>query len=376
MINNKFQNYNIIYKTAVIVLLTFSMLYNYSNIFVNTDTSLLDKIIVASLLCLYILFKFADNYISKSDIAIVIFLLLIWFIFKRTELLVLILLCCVCLRISPQDVINIYKNIIFYLLIINFLYSIITNNFYNLQGQDISFGFSNQNQTSFFISLLLAIIVFQNRIKQNLKILNLILLMVGIGIDIKVFGDLTAAIFLLLILIFILLPSNIVNSKIIKLLVLILPFALTIITYFLAIDYNPLIDWMAKLNHLLSDRLNIWNYYFSQSHIQLISKNELFVISWGSNYTPHQGAFDSSYAYLLYIFGYLFTSIYIIGLSICNYKLLKSKKYNLLFLLLAIEISGFTENQMFSYVSSFTSIYALLSFHKYWLYNTGDSLNE
>ena len=95
--------------------------------------------------------------------------------------------------------------------------------------------------------------------------------------------------------------------------------------------------------------------------LKVLSQNKIFVYSWGVNYTPHQGAFDGSYAYLLYIYGYLFTIIYIILLCLCNYKLLKYKQYRLLTIMIVLEIIGFSENQMFSYLCSFTSIFAMLS---------------
>lgn len=361
---------NRVYKLILVIILTTSMVYNYSLMFSTIDTSTLDRLVIISLAGFYIIFKFIIKNINYYNVIVIFLFLILCFVIKNKELMLLCTFCIAYLQVKPQDVIDVYMYSLGATLVINFLYAIINNNIHNIQGEGFSFGFSNQNTTSFFLALfLILLIIHRSKPYGNfrLSLENICFLLIGLVLNIVFFNDLTVSIFLIVFLTLNLISPKFFDLKITKFLVIIVPFLLIFLTLFLANNYNPLVNWMVKCNDLLSGRLNIWNYYFSRMPIQLISHNELFVISWGINYTPHQGAFDGSYAYLLYVFGYLFSALYVCGLSLCNYKLIKYKKYSIFVLLIALELVGFSENQMFSYACSFTSIFALLSFHKDWL---------
>ena len=127
-------------------------------------------------------------------------------------------------------------------------------------------------------------------------------------------------------------------------------------------------NWLFELNKVITMRPVIWNYFFTRYPIQLTNGNPIIIGKIGFEYTPGQGAFDGSYAYLLYTRGILFTIIVVLGLSIATYQLIQSKNNIILYFLICLELVGFSENILYSYGLSFGIIFAFLAYRFTWFH--------
>lgn len=361
--------YNKIYKIILTALLSVLMLYNYS-IFFKSRNIPLDIIICGSLIILIIIYMILVHYrLSVSNLMLILVFIVLSILIRKYEIYELFLFCIAFLLINPYSILNIYKESIGITLFVSIILSIINNNIYNQQGDAFTFGFANQNTIAFllsFIAILFLIKQNNNKIYFKANIINILFFSIAFLINHFLFQDRTIEIAMILVVMLVF-SKKVYKYKLVKAFILTLPIILTYFTQYLAYEFSNNISWLNNFNDLLSDRIRIWNYYFTLMPLKVLSQNKIFVYSWGVNYTPHQGAFDGSYAYLLYIYGYLFTIIYIILLCLCNYKLLKYKQYRLLTIMIVLEIIGFSENQMFSYLCSFTSIFTMLSLDNRWL---------
>ena len=76
-------------------------------------------------------------------------------------------------------------------------------------------------------------------------------------------------------------------------------------------------------------------------------------------------------------YGLIFSIVLFIGLALANFKLAWSGNYMLAIIMMVIEISGFTENQMVSVMISFAAIFALIAYMPKWIHRADkDVLNE
>ncbi|MBB1070186.1 hypothetical protein H5S40_08480 [Limosilactobacillus sp. RRLNB_1_1] len=364
------------YTGLLTLILGIEILMQYSIVFANISNQYggtINSIVCTILVVAYCINIIQNGKLKLDNIILIILFLVILLIIQKNQILELFIFCIAFLNVTPITTIYIYRNGIFISYIINMVLAIVTHHLYNTEGDTIALGFGNQNTAAFFLAFLVILFLIKKDMTGNLFLKvnwrTSILLIFTLIIVYFLFGDMTATILIVSFFIFqYIIPWLTVRvHKVILLFLIVFPVFLTYSTYWLAMNYGNSL-WIMKLNTLLSGRLNIWNYYFIRMPIKLISNNRIFVVSaWGNDYTPHQGLFDGSYAYMLYIIGLLFTIIYVLGLVICNYRLLKYKKYLLLSLILSLELVGFSENQMFSYAYSFTSIFALLSFHRSWI---------
>ena len=131
------------------------------------------------------------------------------------------------------------------------------------------------------------------------------------------------------------------------------------------------------MEKLSTSRLLMWNYYFMHQPLTLQGNRINVIKGWGLFYTPGQGMFDGSYAYMLFVYGLIFSIVLFIGLALANFKLAWSGNYMLAIIMMVIEISGFTENQMVSVMISFAAIFALIAYMPKWIHRADkDVLNE
>lgn len=371
-LQNKTEWYSKTLTFIIIVLI----LKQYSLVFAGINTAygeLINYILCIILLLIYILYDIQENSIKINNIVLGFCFVILFIIFRKQQLLLLFVFSFSFLHITPLKSVFVYRDAIFLAVVINFVLAIFTHNLLNTNREAIAFGFGNQNTIGFY--LILGGILFSLKedgtgkltIKSNSYIY--ILLLIDTLVVTMFFDDFTALILILVFLIsyYFFTRTNVLSKKVICNFIEILPLILAWLTYWLAMNYGRY-SWINSLDQLISGRINIWNYYFTRMPIKLFSNNYLFVVSaWGSNYTPHQGLFDGTYAYLLYILGVLFTAIYVLGLMICNYKLITSKRYVILALMIAIEVCGFSENILYSISCCFGSVFALLSFHNSWV---------
>lgn len=363
------------YTVSLITLMVITILRQYSLIFQNITSTygkVIDIIICILFASIYLLFYSVKGKININETIFVFLMLIIFAVFSKQQLFILLMYSIAFTIVSPETVVYIYRNAILFAFFINTVFSLITHRIYNSQGEALAFGFGNQNTTAFYLGFLIILFSFYEdgvgNLKQRFSLKFYVFYSIVFLLVTFLFKDMTVT---LLMVIYILLSitinnTSLINNRLFCMLVIITPFLLLLATYWLTINYGY-VTWTLNLDRLLSGRINIWHYYFSRMPIELISNNRIFVISaWGNDYTPHQGLFDGSYAYMLYIFGFLFSIFYTLGVSLCNYKLIKYKKYVLLSMMIGLELVGFTENQMFSYAYSFASIFAILSFNKNW----------
>lgn len=365
-----------LYTSSLTILMVITILRQYSLIIQNVVSAyggVIDAIICILFLGMYVLFYSIRKKISVNEIAFIFLMVILFLIFRKQQLFILLIYAIAFMVISPERVVYVYRNAILFAVIINTTLALVTHHIYNSQGEALAFGFGNQNTTAFYLSFLIILFSFYSdsfgKLKQRFNFKFFIFYLIIFLLVIFLFNDMTAALLMVMYAFLSLLinKTTLFKNQLFCILIVIFPFFLLFITYWLAMNYGY-VTWTLNLDKLLSGRLNIWHYYFSRMPIDLISNNRLFVISaWGNDYTPHQGLFDGSYAYILYIFGFLFSIFYTLGIALCNYKLIKYKKYLLLSLMIGLELVGFSENQMFSYAYSFASVFAILSFNKNWL---------
>lgn len=364
------------YLLIIIFSIIISIFYQYSIVFevLNDYRNWINYILCLILISSYILYDFQSGKAYLNNLVYMLFMLLIFCVLKKQQLLLLFVFCFAFMHLNPYQTINVYRKAILYAFFINLILAALTHNLYNSFGDAIALGFGNQNTTAYCIEFLLILFSIYQGEEDELKVKKSIqwqfFILISTILTWIVFNDTTATIFIISfeILQRLFQKSNILRNVIIKIIICILPLFLLYSSYWLAINYSSNSRWLIEFDQLLSARLNIWHYYFIRMPISLISNNRIFVISaWGNDYTPHQGAFDGTYAYLLYVIGILFAVIYVIGLGICNYKLIKYKQQVLLALMLSLELIAFSENTPYSYAVSFASIFALLSFHRSWL---------
>lgn len=361
----------IIFSIVILILVQYSMVFkslgDYYGLWINYG-------ICGILTISYILYDVQYGKVYVSNLVYIFCMIIIFCVIRKQQILYLFIFCFAFMHLSPYETINVYRQGILYAVSINIILAMLTHNLYNLNGDAIALGFVNQNTIAYCIAslgVLFSICEVRNgelEVKRNYKWQFIVL--ITLLITYFVFGDMTASIFIIIfeMLQRLLSKLNLTKHKIMGFLLCIYPLFLAYCSYWLAVNFNMGSSWMIKLDRLLSGRLNIWHYYFTRMPIKLISTNRIFVVSaWGNDYTPHQGAFDGTYAYLLYIIGIIFTLIYVAGLAICNYKLMKYNQWMLLSLMLSLELIAFSENTPYSYALSFTSIFAMLSFHKDWL---------
>ena len=354
------------YNAVLTILIATLTLKAYSLMFADTPYALVITYgVLGIMFFIYVLRLINAREILVSDIIFILLILLILIFFRKKQLLALCVICLAFLPLSPNETIKIYRNSSALALLIAFVYGLLTGKLYSLDRGTFTMGMGNENSAGFLLALIATIILLDSQGANKKKSVSLYILVMIV--ENFVFGDRTALIMLVLFPLILKIMYKFSMTKFLKLGVIIFPGIMAYTTYWMTINF-PRYGFLVTLNHLLSDRINIWNYYFTRTPISLISNNNIFVVSaWGADYTPHQGAFDGSYAYILYVLGLIFLGIFVCGLSLCNYKLLKNNQLTLLALIVTLELVGFSENGLFSYALSFGSIFALMGYHKNWL---------
>lgn len=354
------------YNTILTVLITVLTLKEYSLMFTNSPyMAVITNGVLGIMFFMYVLKLTSNEKITVNDSVFILLLLLMIFFLRKKQLLELSVICLTFLPLKPNETIKVYRNSLVLSLLVALVYGLLTGKLYSLDRGTFTMGMGNENSTGFLLALLATIILSESQDINNKK--NLFLYILIMLVENFVFGDRTAVIMLVVFPLILKITYKFSTAKILKFGLIIFPEVMAYATYWVIINFHRY-GFLVTLNHLLSDRINIWNYYFTRMPISLISKNKIFVVSaWGADYTPHQGLFDGSYAYILYSIGIAFMIIYILGLSLCNYKLLKSNQLGMLALIVTLEVAGFSENGLFSYAFSFGSIFALMGYHKTWL---------
>ncbi|MGE9862260.1 hypothetical protein ACQQ90_06470 [Limosilactobacillus reuteri] len=301
------------------------------------------------------------------------FILIIWK-YNRTTISI-VALAFVFMMISPEKTIYMYSWIMGLQTIGGALLSLIgLAPFINTRTGVLTLGFANENGLGAALEILAISLIFE--VKKGKLILSKSYYRWGFLIfvvlfDLIIINDNTAVLTILILLIILLLKKVIIRSALVKVMVSVLPLAISSFAIWIGIHYNSTISWMYKLNEAVTQRIFIWNYYFNNYPIQWMPSN------WIYNKQIYWGFFDGAYAYFVIDKGILLTVILILGLIICNVRLIISKKWNLLSIMIALEIAGFSENIVITYYLSFALIFIISAYNPLWLKNykiKGDSI--
>lgn len=207
-----------------------------------------------------------------------------------------------------------------------------------------SMGFGNPNTFGYYIFSLCADYIYLNHKKIALKhsiVLVLISLVVGylsnsrtsqLLIALLAFTAPIAKLF-----------KRLVEKKYFKVFILSLFLICTILSYYVALNYNPSNDIYYKLNETLSGRVTIAQRFLKKYDISILG-NKINLTTYDKSYTYY---LDNGYIKLLLNYGLLtYIIVYIIYYK--NFKRAFNQKNIILILILSIYlVYGLTENVMF-----------------------------
>lgn len=360
-----------IWLAAIIVGLQSFMAYSNASSRLVDYAPMFNLVMIAVMAGLGLLYIFViDNRRLQSNIVFLGLLFLLVVFFRRMYYLQLVATIILFMPMRPVDVFDIYRKGIVISVLVTFLTGILIGQLHNTNTFTgvFTFGFGNENQTGFYFAFL--VIAWLFKISGNKLFLktNWIKNLVFISIMLYqyfVINDKTALGFMVVV------AGLIIVRKYIKgwiyYLSIIFPTGLSYLSYWLAMNYADT-NWTYQLNKIVTMRPQIWNWYFTHYPISLWGGNQIkaVVSSFGYNYTPGQGLFDGTYAFLLYSYGIVYTIIFVVGLTLANVYLIKNKLYYLFFIILGLELVGFSENILFSTAFSFGAIFALMAFNPGW----------
>lgn len=140
-------------------------------------------------------------------------------------------------------------------------------------GKFLVLGFNNKNIAGFIllnIFLFLILLNINSSFKNYIRDLILLLSFLVAWFFMK---DRSVGILMMLTgIIFLILKQLKRINKLFKIIIISLPFILTFLSIFLAVNYGKY-DWINKLDILLSSRIQIWHTYWNTFHLQLFPQN-------------------------------------------------------------------------------------------------------
>jgi len=138
------------------------------------------------------------------------------------------------------------------------------------------------------------------------------------------------------------------KSLIIKMLVIIVPLALTMLTFWLGENYGRF-NFISEVNQVTSMRPQIWHYYLMNYPIkpfgQLLNYNFLFIMNG-------QTVFDGTYLIFPLEHGWVIFGLFVILTTVSLRKLIKVNNWALISVYLMLLFSGFSENCLMNYYQS------------------------
>lgn len=279
---------------------------------------------------------------------------------------------------SPEEITLMYRRSLGLTFVLAYVSGLFVHNTRSFIDGVYSFGFYNENQTGFVITLLailMTVKITEKSVTLNLNRKNEAFLLLVFLIVSFYFKDRTAE---LMIIAYVLLiwGRRLFKSRLFQFFVGAFPLLLAWAAYYCGMNYG-IKPFLFIVNKLSTSRLLMWHYYFMHQPLTLQGNRINVIKGWGLFYTPGQGMFDGSYAYMLFFYGLIFSIVLFIGLALANFKLAWSGNYMLAIIMMVIEISGFTENQMVSVMISFAAIFALIAYMPKWIHRADkDVLNE
>lgn len=360
-----------IWLAAIIVGLQSFMAYSNASVRLSRYAPIFNLVMIATMVGLGVLYIFViDNRRLQSNIVFLGLLFLLLVIFRKMFLLQLVAMLILFTPLLPVDVFDVYRKGILVSILITFVTGILIGQLHNTNTFTgiFTFGFGNENQTGFYFGFLIIAWLFKidgKKLVFDTNWLKNSLFIIILFYQWFVIEDFTAFGFMIVTMLLIVINKYIKHR--IYYLSIVLPIGMMYLSYWLAMNYADT-NWTYQLNKIVTMRPQIWNWYFTHYPISLWGGNQIqsVVSSFGYNYTPGQGLFDGSYAFLLYSYGIVYTIIFVVGLTLANVYLIKNKLYYLFFIMLGLELVGFSENILFSTAFSFGAIFALMAFNPGW----------
>lgn len=205
----------------------------------------------------------------------------------------------------------------------------------------LSFGFKNPNVLGFYMLVLFLIYLCLR--KSELKLIPFIIFLALSFFVGRILEDATVVSALFLTIIFYLISSvgkKIMRAWLIKWLIIIFPFILTILTFWIGKNYYTYY-WMSELNDVFTSRPMIWNFYLSNFRLTLggiqLPENILF----------GRGAFDGAFIYFPMLNGVLFFAIMLFFIYKGLRYVTRNKMYLEAVMITILLITAFSENTAF-----------------------------
>lgn len=349
IITNKYYEKFFILFLVLLNLYAYLANYNISGVILG-----IKAIAVVTFIMLLISMPLKINLSIILSMILLLLFLLIGILFHIFNLVGLSMICFFSFGLKYSSIIRSYL----YSLGITFLIMMMLSLLNVIPNVDNSFGFGYKNTTGYFLACLALAFVYLLKNKKWLVNIVLVGSLIIVGIP---FNDRTAAFSLILFLIFYNINFDFSCNKIIKYSIILLPFLLTLVAFFLALSLNR-ISWMSNVDNILSYRLSIWNNIILNNHLslipQMISSN--FVISSLSigEYLFHWvkvSGLDGFFAISIYQYGVLVYTIILVCWSIMLYLLLKKPQKNKLIIYFSIImlVLGFSETIIIIYNLSY-----------------------
>lgn len=305
---------------------------------------------------------------NKYQIIYLAFLFLIILIWKSNRTTIaIVMLGLLFMMISPEKTVYMYRWILTIQTIIGMLLSII--GLIPIRDERtgvLSLGFSNENGLGAVLEIIAITLIFDlknGKLTLTASKSRWLFLAFVVLFDSLIINDNTAVLTILILLILLMVKKVLVRSTLMKMVIVVLPIIISSFAIWIGINYNSTSTWMYKLNNAVTQRIFIWNYYFHNYPIQWMPNN------WEFNSQIYWGFFDGAYTYFIINKGILLSILLILGLCICNFQLISWKKWNLLLIMLAIEIAGFSENIVITYYLSFSLVFIISAYNPAWCVN-------
>lgn len=283
-----------------------------------------------------------------SQFIYILFLLLILFIGRGLYVpTAVVCIGLIFMTISYEKVIYIYRFALIFQLFVGLVLSLIGKAPLR-RGNVLTLGFSNEN----VLGIVLVFLSFTLLVEFTEKGLNVtksyqkwaIFLFLNL-FNIIILNDYTAEIVSGVFIIGVILRKTLVKRKMImRFIVVIIPLAMSIIAVHVGRNFPFIKVPITNTNMLI--RFSTWNAYFTKYQINFFPQKVVVPLT----------AYDGSYTYLLTFTGWLITGLFIIGLIICNYRLLTSNRIIILIMLIAIEIGSFSENYLIAFATNFSMV--------------------
>lgn len=345
-------------NTVLILILAIEVLLS-SSFGLNISSNVNVFIVTTILYILYVVYCFFYS-IKTNDIFYIVFLGCLVLIFRNSSIIFLSGLALISSRLRINDFVFIYKYAIGIGLTMTTCLSLLGKlPMRNYIDGVISVGFVNENTLGFYLSffaILTTLKIIDGYITYNFTFINILILILAILFDLFVINYNTAIIMISVYLLFCFFSKFLDKVRhFLSVIFFLLPPFLMYLSYWCALNFGKY-GFLQKANEILTNRFLMWHYYVV--NFQWGFRGSSWQISKGI----WQGYLDGAYFSELLFFG-LLAIILTLGLSIINIRLIQSKNWILLSLVVILELCGFAENILFNYNDSFGVIFALLGFY-------------